>query len=152
MDRRDRRLQLEGPDRPTHQGLLDEPHASGDRVVVQHRAVLGIERDEVAGRVHPSSRTSVVDEQQGEQARGLGLRARVVEVEVGTLGGPEAAARTARYAALEQARDGSPVLLGHTLDDQAETVLLGLARGSGTRSLSGMPESRMWPAEGLFLH
>ncbi|WP_051299680.1 tRNA lysidine(34) synthetase TilS [Arthrobacter castelli] len=55
--------------------------------------------------------------------------------------GPEASARQARYQALEEAaarHDASSVLLGHTLDDQAESVLLGLARGSGTRSLSGM--------------
>ncbi|WP_210577961.1 tRNA lysidine(34) synthetase TilS [Streptomyces sp. GESEQ-4] len=56
-------------------------------------------------------------------------------------GGPEAAARDARYAALDAVavRHGADaVLLGHTRDDQAETVLLGLARGSGIRSLSGM--------------
>ncbi|WP_328302260.1 tRNA lysidine(34) synthetase TilS [Actinomycetospora sp. NBC_00405] len=76
------------------------------------------------------------------QLRDLGAaRADVVAVEVGTAGGPEAAARAARYAALRsisQQHGDAPVLLGHTLDDQAETVLLGLGRGSGARSLAGM--------------
>ena len=60
-------------------------------------------------------------------------------------GGPEAAAREARYAALDGTADrlgAAAVLLGHTRDDQAETVLLGLARGSGARSLAGMPGRR----------
>ena len=55
--------------------------------------------------------------------------------------GIEAAAREARYAVLAEvaSRLGSRVvLLGHTLDDQAETVLLGLVRGSGGRSIAGM--------------
>jgi tRNA(Ile)-lysidine synthase len=72
-----------------------------------------------------------------EQATALGLEAEVVAVEVGKDGGPEAAARDARYAVL-RARPVDAVLLGHTLDDQAETVLLGLGRGSGPRSLAGM--------------
>ena len=63
------------------------------------------------------------------------------EARVGTAGGPEAAARAARYAALREASaaaGGAYLLLGHTLDDQAETVLLGLGRGSGPRSVCGM--------------
>jgi tRNA(Ile)-lysidine synthase len=62
----------------------------------------------------------------------------VLRVEVGRAGGPEGAARTARYAALRPFLDQGLVLLGHTADDQAETVLLGLGRGSGPRSIAGM--------------
>jgi tRNA(Ile)-lysidine synthase len=73
------------------------------------------------------------------QAHDLGcVDAQVLRVRVGTDGGPEAAARTARYAALDAARGQASVLLAHTLDDQAETVLLGLGRGSGARSIAGM--------------
>jgi tRNA(Ile)-lysidine synthase len=61
-----------------------------------------------------------------------------VRVEVGRAGGPEAAARRARYQALDRLAADATVLLGHTLDDQAETVLLGLGRGSGPRSIAGM--------------
>lgn len=115
------------------------------------------------GGSHPLRAGAVVVDHQlqegsGEVARttaaalvALGLEpVRVVEVDVRVEGeGPEAAARTARHAALvaeAQTWDAGAVLLGHTLDDQAEQVLLGLARGSGARALGAMRRVR-----GLFV-
>ena len=99
-------------------------------VVVDHRLQDG--SDEVA-------------ELAAQAALRLGATAEVRSVTVDGAGGLEAAARRARYKALDDARDSRPVLLGHTLDDQAETVLLGLGRGSGARSLAGMRAwSRPW--------
>ena len=68
-------------------------------------------------------------------------RVSAVKVEVGSLGGIEAAARDARYAALEieaSKTESVAIYLGHSMDDQAESVLLGLGRGSGPRSMAGM--------------
>jgi tRNA(Ile)-lysidine synthase len=81
----------------------------------------------------------------GAQLRQLGCAAvQVLPITVNGgagSGGIEAAARRARYRALRDAApDRALVLLGHTLDDQAETVLLGLGRGSGPRSMAGMRE------------
>jgi tRNA(Ile)-lysidine synthase len=89
--------------------------------------------------------SAAIAESARAQAISLGcVQARVLRVEVGGTGGPEAAARAARYDALDSHRDG-PVLLAHTLDDQAETVLLGLGRGSGARSIAGMrPYDAPW--------
>lgn len=96
--------------------------------------------------LRPESASEAVE--VAETLKELGFpRVFIRRVEVGSEFGPEADARTARYAALtiaaqEFAGDNPAVVfLGHTLDDQAETVLLGLARGAGSRSLSGMPES-----------
>ena len=89
-----------------------------------------------------------------DQCRSLGLDpVELVSVRVGLSGsaaagsgsGPESRARDARYGAFEEVAGrvgAAAVLLGHTRDDQAEQVLLGLARGSGARSLSGMPARR----------
>ena len=101
------------------------------------------------GAVRPGSGALVVDHglQHGSaavaaraaaQCAGLGLAAAVVAVEVRGRG--EGPARDARHAALDAV--AGTVLLGHTLDDQAETVLLGLARGSGARALAGMAPVR----------
>lgn len=88
-----------------------------------------------------------VAERAASQARGLGLDpVLVMQVKVESLGaGPEAAARDARYRALieaETASEASMILTAHTRDDQAEQVLLGIARGSGSRSLAGIPPRR----------
>jgi tRNA(Ile)-lysidine synthase len=76
-----------------------------------------------------------------EQLKNFGLDCIIRKVNVDLKNGLEASARKARYEALQEVaheQRAVAVFLGHTRDDQAETVLLGLARGSGTRSLSGM--------------
>ena len=97
-------------------------------VVIDH----GLQDDstEVAGRVADQLATLGYDD----------VSVVTVDVDQSSAVGPEAAARQARYRALDaEARArAATVWLGHTLDDQAETVLLGLARGSGSRSLAGM--------------
>lgn len=92
--------------------------------------------------------SAAVAQRAAHQCRQLGLDP--VEVSPVTVAedsrqGPEAAARHARYAALAAAATrlgAAAVLIGHTRDDQAEQVLLGLVRGSGVRSLAGMPRAR----------
>jgi len=76
-----------------------------------------------------------------EQLSKLGIKCVIKKVTVDIKEGLEASARKARYEAINEVvkqENATAVFLGHTKDDQAETVLLGLARGSGTRSLSGM--------------
>jgi tRNA(Ile)-lysidine synthase len=89
--------------------------------------------------------SGAVAEQAAQIAKDLGAsKVEIVKVQVATgsgSGGLEAAARNARRDVFESyasVNNVKAVLLGHTLEDQAETVLLGLARGSGARSLSGM--------------
>lgn len=86
--------------------------------------------------------SAAMADRAADACRAIGVHdVEVVRVEVGSAGGPEAAARSARRSALVEAahrRGSSQILLAHTKDDQAETVLLRLARGSGARSLAAM--------------
>ena len=105
------------------------PHVGGtlSAVIVDH----GLQDD-----------SDQVAERAVEACRAIGVAdVEIRRVEVGTDGGPEAAARAARRSALLEAaaqRGCQQILLAHTRDDQAETVLLRLSRGSGARSLSAM--------------
>lgn len=104
-----------------------------------------IEADKLAIRVqgvtvdHQLQKDSAL---QAEKVRKqLSFPCQIKKVTVEITDGLEASARRARYKALNEsaAESGAvAIFLGHTKDDQAETVLLGLARGSGARSLSGM--------------
>ncbi len=112
--------------------------AAGAQVVAERRG-LPCAAVVVDHRLQTGSGT--VAQQAATVLHELGLApVEVVPVTVGAVGGTEAAARDARYTALRAAAGTPPatILLGHTRDDQAETVLLGLGRGSGPRSLAGM--------------
>jgi tRNA(Ile)-lysidine synthase len=138
------------------QALTDLPHGSTVLVACSGGAdslALAAATAFVAPRLELRAGAVIVDhglqpesdtiaQKAADLCKRLGLEpVRISRVTVGSAGGPEAAARTARYAALQDeatATGADVVLLAHTREDQAETVLLGLARGSGARSLSGM--------------
>jgi len=87
------------------------------------------------------SASSVQAQKVVDQLSTFGVTCVIEKVTVDIKEGLEASARKVRYEAITEVakrRNAIAVFLGHTKDDQAETVLLGLARGSGTRSLSGM--------------
>lgn len=92
---------------------------------------------------HGLTDSDLMAEAAGNIASTLGIPMKVVGIEVEDGPSPEAQARDARYAAIAELGPGSDsVLVGHTRDDQAETVLLNLIRGSGLRGLSGIPYHR----------
>ena len=109
---------------------------------------LSVEAPKFAITVHALTIDHQLQSQSGVQAnkvatqmKSIGLSTTIEKITVEITEGLEASARKARYAALDAAGEkmnAVAIFLGHTRDDQAETVLLGLARGSGTRSLSGM--------------
>ncbi|MHB1210701.1 MAG: tRNA lysidine(34) synthetase TilS [Candidatus Nanopelagicales bacterium] len=120
---------------------------------VAHRGGIDLHAVVIDHALQPGSAAVAAD--AADAARALGAAdARVVAVDASGPGGPEAAARRARYAALEQAAveaSAAAILLGHTREDQAETVLLRLARGSGARSLAAM-RAVSGPYRRPFLH
>jgi len=94
--------------------------------------------------------SNFVAQRARESLNKLGIsQVEIIGVEVDLTDGMESSARRARYQAFEAASlkyQPDYFMLAHTKNDQAESVLLGLARGSGTRSLSGMAE-----ANGIYL-
>lgn len=105
---------------------------------------LGIELSAVIVNHNLQQDSSKIADQAKARLLEMGIKeVAVVSIQVPESGqGPEAAAREARYEALENQRSAigaDYILTAHTLDDQAETVLLGLTRGSGLKSIAGMP-------------
>ena len=139
--------------RPGEQVLVACSGGPDSLALAAATAQVGRERGLIAVAIVVDHRLQPGSTQVAEQAAAiclqLGLdRAEVIAVSVTGDGGPEAAARTARYQALRrraEAWDARAVLLAHTLDDQAETVLLRLARGSGARTLAAMA-----PRQGIY--
>lgn len=109
----------------------------GDRASLVHVVIVNHQLQEV---------TTEISEKVANYAKTLGFTPHIYAVAIEeTSRGAEADARAARYEAFEHAietYDLAALLLGHTKSDQAEQVFLGLLRGSGTRSLAGMPEAR----------
>ncbi len=133
-----------------------EKYSAGDLIVVAVSGgadsialaeVAKIEGEKLAQRIVAVTIDHQLQSGSAEQAnkvvKQLSIPCSIIKVNVELKDGLEASARRARYEALtnfSQENNASAVLLGHTKDDQAETVLLGLARGSGARSLSGMAQ------------
>jgi tRNA(Ile)-lysidine synthase len=115
------------------QGSGTSPQSPVHAVVIDHGLQEG--SDEVA-------------KQAVAKVEKLGASAEVIKVDIDEAdpAGPEAAARLHRHEALRAvaAKRKAPLLLAHTLDDQAETVILRLARGGGPQALSAIRGDSTW--------
>jgi tRNA(Ile)-lysidine synthase len=146
--RRAVREQLESLDLPSGSLVLVACSGGGDSIALA--AATAFE----APRMGLAAGAVIVDHQLQDASAEVALKAKQTCEELGLSpvliekvnvelsgSGMEAAARDARYQAFEKVRISQAaelVLLGHNLEDQAETVLLGLARGSGLSALAGM--------------
>ena len=116
-----------------------------DSVVLAHAAVHGVERPVHAVHVNHGLHPDAADwaDHCTQLAADLNIECTVLDVAVGQEGGPEAAARHARYAAIESVMaPGDWLLSAHHREDQAETLLLNLLRGSGPAGIAGIPRLR----------
>ena len=107
-------------------------------LVLAHAANLNVTAWHVDHGLRENSHTEAELVAQLATQLGAQFESRTVSVEQGA--NTEARAREARYAALP-----SGVMTGHTADDQAETILINLLRGSGTRGLAGMQPTAQRP-------
>src|SRR5699024_9165862 len=128
-------------------GLIVAVSGGADSMALLHACAFLHRRGEIRAKAVTvdhglQAETAEVAHRVAATADSWGMPAEVVPVDISeTDEGLEAAARNARYTALEAARTRAGadwILTAHTRSDQAETVLLGLMRGSGTRSLAGM--------------
>ena len=128
-------------------GLIVAVSVGADSMALLHACAFLHRRGEIRARAVSvdhglQAETAEVAHRVAATADSWGMPAEVVPVDISESDeGLEAAARNARYTALETARTRAGadwILTAHTRSDQAETVLLGLMRGSGTRSLAGM--------------
>ena len=128
-------------------GLIVAVSGGADSMALLHACAFLHRRGEIRARAVSvdhglQAETAEVAHRVAATADSWGMPAEVVPVDISESDeGLEAAARNARYTALETARTRAGadwILTAHTRSDQAETVLLGLMRGSGTRSLAGM--------------
>ncbi|HEY4366577.1 MAG TPA: tRNA lysidine(34) synthetase TilS [Steroidobacteraceae bacterium] len=109
-------------------------------VATRDHAHLRVRAIHIDHQIHPSSGQWQMHCAQIADAAGVPYLTKRVSVPADCGTGPEAAARTVRYAALRELLDaGETLITAHHADDQLETMLLALLRGAGTHGLAGMP-------------
>lgn len=126
-----------------YSGGVDSTVLLSATAALRHELPWPVRAIHVNHRLNPDAASWAEHCSQTAAALGIELEQHEVTLSNVARHGVEAAARDARYAALRQGLRGEEVLLtAHHADDQAETLLLALMRGTGVRGLSGMPACR----------